>query len=132
MASEATGDIRTFRDLVAWQRGVDLTDVVYRLTAGFPAAERFGLVSQMRRAAVSVPANVAEGYGRGRRAEYIRHLEIARASLYELQTHAEVARRQGWLDEAALSEFSACADEVNRILWGLLKSLRQRQGDPGT
>ena len=92
MAREAPLNIKTFRDLVAWQRGVDLTDVVYRLTSIFPDDERFGLVSQMRRAAVSVPANVAEGYGRGRRAEYIRHLEIARGSLFELQTHVEVAR----------------------------------------
>jgi len=82
---------------------------------------------QMRRACVSVPANVAEGYGRGRRAEYIRYLEIARASLFELQTHAEVARRQGWLANKAFGEFERLADEVDRVLSGLLRSLKRRK-----
>jgi four helix bundle protein len=66
--------IRTFRDLVAWQKAVDLAVLAYELTRGFPSEERFGLVSQVRRAAVSVSANVAEGYGRGRLRDYIRHL----------------------------------------------------------
>jgi len=117
-------NVRTFRDLIAWQKGVELTQVVYRVTTAFPAGERFGLVSQMRRASVSVPANVAEGYGRGRRAEYIRYVEIARGSLFELQTHAEVARRQGWMTDAALAEFVSLAEEVDRVLSGLLRALK--------
>jgi len=119
-------EIRSYRDLVVWQKGVDLTQLVYRLTQTFPQDERFGLVSQMRRSAVSVPANIAEGYGRGRRVEYMRFIEIARGSLCELQTHAEVARRMGWLRAEALDEFLARAEKMERLLSGLLRSLRNR------
>jgi len=80
----------------------------------------------MRRSAVSVPANIAEGYGRGRRIEYMRFIGIARGSLCELQTHAEVARRMGWLCAEALDEFLARAEEMERLLSGLLRSLRNR------
>jgi len=130
MDRAAKRSIRTFRDLVAWQKAVDLTQLVYRATRTFPSHEKFGLVSQMRRAAVSVPANIAEGYGRGRRLEYIRYVEVARGSLFELQTHAEVARRQGWLAVPVLHEFNQLAEEVDRILSGLLRSLKKTPSDP--
>ena len=117
--------IRTYRDLKAWQKGVELAKVTYRLTGAFPAEERYGLTSQMRRAAVSVPANIAEGYGRGRRAEYIRFLEIARGSLCELQTHAELAREFGWFGPEAVREFGRLSEEVDRILSGLIRALRR-------
>jgi four helix bundle protein len=79
----------------------------------------------MRRSAVSVAANIAEGYGRGSRGDYIRYLQIARGSLCELQTHAEVVRRQGWIKESALSEFNRSSEEVDRILSGLLRALKK-------
>jgi four helix bundle protein len=117
--------IRTFRDLVAWQKAIALTRLVYRLTGTFPSDERFGLVIQMRRAAVSVPANIAEGYGRGARQEYIRYIQMARGSLFELQTHAEIAHGQGWMTDSAFREFNQSAEEVDRIVSGLLRSLKQ-------
>jgi four helix bundle protein len=117
--------IRTFRDLVAWQKAIALTRLVYRLTGTFPSDERFGLVIQMRRAAVSVPANIAEGYGRGARQEYIRYIQIARGSLFELQTHAEIAHGQGWMTDSAFRESNQSAEEVDRIISGLLRSLKR-------
>jgi four helix bundle protein len=123
---KATGkNIRTFRDLVAWQKGVALARLVYRLTGPFPSDERFGLVIQMRRAVVSIPANIAEGYGRGSRQEYIRYIQIARGSLFELQTHAEIAHGQGWMTDSALREFNQSTEEVDRIVSGLLRSLKR-------
>ncbi len=118
--------IRTFRDLVAWQKAVDLAVLAYELTRGFPSEERFGLVSQVRRAAVSVSANVAEGYGRGRLRDYIRHLEIARGSLFELQSHGAVVRRLGWVGEG-LDDFDDLAAEVDRVVSGLIRSLKAHE-----
>jgi four helix bundle protein len=74
----APSDIRTYRDLVAWQKGMALAELVYRATAALPPEEKFGLVSQMRRAAVSIPANIAEGFGRAGKVEFRRYLEISR------------------------------------------------------
>lgn len=79
-------EIRSHRDLIAWQKAVDLGLEVYRLTRSFPDAERFGLISQLRRAGVSVSSNIAEGYGRGTTADYLRFLRAARGSLYEIDT----------------------------------------------
>ena len=120
-------DIRTFRDLVAWQKGVALSLMVYRLTKRFPDEEKFGMISQMRRSAVSIPANIAEGYGRGRRAEYIRYLEIGRGSLFELQTYVELAREMQWVDGEDLAAVARLADEVDRDVSALLRSLKRRR-----
>ena len=128
MAKGMPEDIRTFRDLIAWQKAMALARCVYRLSRTFPDDEKFGLVSQMRRAAVSVPANIAEGYGRGRRLEYIRHLEIARGSLFELQTHVEIARHEDWMTGDGWDEFDRSALEVDRVLSGLLRSLKRSKG----
>lgn len=130
MAEGMPEDIRTFRDLIAWQKAMALARCVYRLSRTFPDDEKFGLVSQMRRSGVSVPANIAEGYGRGRRLEYIRHLEIARGSLFELQTHADIARHEGWLTVDGWGEFDRAAREVDRVLSGLLRSVKRSNG-PG-
>ena len=120
-------DVRTFRDLIAWQKGVRLSLLVYRLTRRFPDEEKFGMVSQMRRSAVSIPANIAEGYGKGRRAEYIRYLEIGRGSLFELQTYLELAREMKWVNGEDLVAVARLADEVDRIVSALLRSLKRRR-----
>ena len=120
-------DVRTFRDLIAWQKGVRLSLLAYRLTKRFPDEEKFGMVSQMRRSAVSIPANIAEGYGRGRRAEYIRYLEIGRGSLFELQTYLELAQEMKWVDGEDLAAVARLADEVDRIVSALLRSLKRRR-----
>jgi four helix bundle protein len=123
----APSNIRTYRDLVAWQKGMALAELVYRATADLPPEEKFGLVSQMRRAAVSIPANIAEGFGRAGKVEFRRYLEISRGSLFELQTHAELARRLGWLKGQPLSDLRGLARELDAVLMGLLRSVKARQ-----
>ena len=127
MADVRPKAIRTYRDLVAWQKAVDLTELVYGATRSFPSDEKFGLVIQMRRACVSIPANIAEGYGRAAKQDYIRFLHIARGSLFELQTHVEVARRQGWMGQPELTRFNAQSEELDRILSGLLRALKRTE-----
>jgi len=119
------GNIRTYRDLVAWQKAMALAELLYKVTAAFPPDERFGLISQLRRAGVSVPSNIAEGYGRARTAEYCRYLEMSRGSLYELQTQAELARRLGWLRGKDLSALRESMRELDAVLSGLLRSVRK-------
>ena len=121
-------DVRTYRDLVAWQKAMTLAQKVYEASSGFPTDEKFGLVSQMRRAAVSVPSNIAEGFGRGRKAEFRRFLEMARASLFELQTQAELARRLGWVKGDNLNGLRQLMRELDAVLAGLLRSVNARQG----
>ena len=115
--------VKSYRDLVAWQKGMDLAGLVYRATTRFPSEERFGLVAQMRRAAVSVPANVAEGFGRGGRADFRRFVLMARGSLFELQTHGELARRLGWLKGKTLTLLRQDSRELDAILRGLIRAL---------
>jgi len=115
--------VKSYRNLVAWQKGMDLASIVYRATTHFPAEERFGLVAQMRRAAVSVPANVAEGFGRGGRADFRRFVLMARGSLFELQTHGELARRLGWLKGKTLTLLRQGSRGLDAILTGLIRSL---------
>lgn len=124
---KAIGVIRTYRDLVAWQRAMELAEEVYRATAAFPGDEKFGLVSQMRRAAVSIPSNIAEGFGRKRRAEFKRFLEIARGSLFELQTQAELARRLGRLKGEGLKAVRDLTHELDAVLAGLVRSVMARR-----
>ena len=105
MIGQKEGDVeytvRSYRDLVAWQRARDLVREVYLLTAKFPVGERFGLVSQMDRAAVSVPSNIAEGYGRATTQDYLHFLRIARGSAYELETQLVLAEDLGLCAQAA-------------------------------
>src|SRR5436190_6583461 len=89
--------IKSHRDLIVWQRAMDLVEAVYHLSASFPKAEIYGLTSQMRRAVVSVPANIAEGQGRRLTREYLYFLSNARGSLLELDTHLEIAARLKYL-----------------------------------
>jgi four helix bundle protein len=130
MQAKKPTPIRTYRDLVLWQKAMGLAEVVYHSTEGFESAERYGLVAQMRAAAVSVASNVAEGFGRGRQAEFQRYLEIARGSLFELQTQAELARRLGWIKGEALSDLRDSLRELDAVMSGLIRSTR-RTGSSG-
>jgi len=109
-----------------WQKALALAQDVYHATEGFESAEKFGLVAQMRAAAISVASNVAEGFGRGRQAEFRRFLEIARGSLFELQTQGELCRRLGWLKGAALEGLRSRTQEVDRLLSGLMRAAKKR------
>src|ERR1043165_7231634 len=85
--------IKSYRDLLVWQKGIDLVVIAYKATARFPTSEIYGLMSQIRRASTSIPANIAEGYGRGSRRDYAQFLFIAQGSLKELETHFIVAQK---------------------------------------
>ena len=115
---------QNFRDLVVWQRAVDLVVDVYRATKAWPKEELYGLTNQVRRAAVSIPANVAEGQGRNSPNEFLHHLGIAYGSLCELETHLIIAQRLGYLDSEALTTLTAHSTHVARPLNGLMRGLR--------
>ena len=115
--------VRDYRDLRVWQRAVDLASACYEVAARLPASERFGLAGQLRRASVSVAANIAEGNGRLHRRAYLAHLSIARGSLKELETHLVLAQRLGLVDAAACDRARRLADEVSRLMTGLMRAL---------
>lgn len=121
--------VLSYRDLIVWQQAMTLVEGVYRLTQTYPREELFGLISQTRRAAVSVPANIAEGHGRGTRAAYAGFLRIARGSLRELETHLMLARRLSFADPATTEQMLAHCDEIGRMLHGLILRLRPLQSD---
>lgn len=108
------------RDLVAWQKAMKLVSEIYRATRGFPKEEIYGLTVQLRRAAVSVPSNLAEGHGRTSRREFHQFVSQARGSLTEVETQLEIAQDLGYLDEAAAVELLKKASEIARMLNGLL------------
>lgn len=114
---------RSFQDLIVWQRAIDLTTDIYRLTEEFPRAEVYGLTSQLRRAAVSVASNIAEGSGRGSRKEFRQFLNTARGSLCEIETQLLIAGRLEFAAKDRLRNAEASAGEVGRMLNGLLQSL---------
>ena len=116
--------IQSFRDLQVWQRSIQMTVAVYRLTRDFPREEIYGLTSQMRRSSVSVPSNIAEGQGRLNLAEFRQFLGIARGSNCELQTQLEIARALGLGDSKQIDEAEALSHEVGKMLFAILASLK--------
>ena len=99
-------------------------EYVYQISGPFPGHERFGLTSQLRRSAVSVPSNIAEGWGRGAKGEYRQFLRYARGSLFEAETQIQLAGRFGYADERSVSDLLNTSDEISRMLLGLMRSLR--------
>ena len=124
----AIARIESHRDLLVWQKGMDLVQQVYALTERFPADERFRLVNQTTRAAVSIPANLAEGHARGTRREYAHFVAIARGSLMELETYVMIASRLGYASEAQLQPSRLLITELSRML----TALRNRLIEPRT
>jgi four helix bundle protein len=115
----------SFQDLRIWQQAMDLTVEIYRVTGGFPKHETYGLVSQMRRAAVSVPSNIAEGKGHRSDPEFVRFLLHARGSLLELQTQLLIARRLQYLSEEKADELCRSGDGIGRGLNALINRFRE-------
>jgi four helix bundle protein len=115
--------VKRYQDLVAWQKARLLVKVVYQASRGFPREEIYALTSQIRRAAVSVPSNIAEGYGRGSLNDYVRFLQTARGSLYELQTQLVLAGDLEYMPASQVEALIIQSDEVSRILQGLIASL---------
>jgi four helix bundle protein len=116
----------SFRELRVWRAAIELAEEIYRVTALFPREERYGLSSQMQRAAVSVAANIAEGHARQHRAEFLRFLSFSQASLAELETHAEIARRIDYLGDEQYTGFVDRAAVLGRQLKALRKALRSQ------
>jgi len=116
--------IKSYQDLIAWQKAMDLTVAVYRATASFPREEIYGLTSQLRRAATSIPSNIAEGQGRNSTGEFLQFLGHARGSLFEVETQLLVASKLGMLDSQAATGLLENTSELSRILSGLIGSLR--------
>jgi four helix bundle protein len=120
--------IRSYRDLRVWQLGMDLAVACYETTKTFPKEELFGMTSQVRRAAASIPANIAEGHGRGSRKEYRQFLRIAQASLRELETHILLSTRVGLLTEQSSNKLLPMADQLGRMLQALQNALKLPPG----
>lgn len=118
--------VKSYRELRVWQTAMDLAEQCYLATRSFPREEQFGLTSQIRRAVVSIPANIAEGQGRKHTKEFLYHLSIARGSLMELETHLMLSQRVSFLDQQLMNQLLAAADEIGRMLTGLSRSLEQK------
>ena len=112
-----------FEKLDVWHKAIEFADIVYTLTRSFPPDERFGLTNQMRRAAVSISSNIAEGTSRSSRVDYCQFVEIATGSMFEVVSQATIGKRQGWLSEADYLRLYRTAEEQSRMLSGLKRSL---------
>jgi four helix bundle protein len=118
--------IRSYRDLKVWQDAMTLAEVCYRLTAQFPRAELFGLTSQVRRAAASIPANIAEGHGRETTGSFVQSLRVSQGSLKELETHLLLSERVGVLAESDLKSALERCDGLGKMVRALIRSLQDR------
>ena len=123
-------EIRSYKDLAVWQRAMDLTFHVYQVSGSLPSDERFGLISQLRRAAVSVPTNIAEGRQRSSTKDFLRFLSIAAGSLAELETLIELAGRLYQLQTFQVNELASEADEVGKMLRALQQRLEAKLPSP--
>ncbi len=121
-----TVEVRSHRDLVAWQRAYSLGLAVYRATTHFPDSERFGLTNQLRRCSVSIASNIAEGYGRGATNDYLRFLRIARGSICELDTQLHFAQDLGYLPDDVGAELADAIRSTEMVLAGLIRSIERR------
>jgi four helix bundle protein len=119
--------VRSYRELIAWQKAIDLVTDIYECTRSFPESERFGLTSQLRRAAVSVPSNIAEGQGRATTGEFSQFLGHARGSLLEIETQIFIARNLEFFAPAQSNLLLGKCAEVGRILNGLMGSLKNKR-----
>ena len=116
--------VRSFCDLLVWQKSMNLTVAVYRLTQSFPREEAFGLTSQLRRSAISIPSNIAEGQGRLSPREFRQFLGIARGSTCELQTQLEIARRLGLGNSQLLNDAESLSHEIGKMIFAILGKLK--------
>ncbi len=119
--------IHSYRDLKVWQQGMDLAEACYRVTRGFPKDELYGMTSQIRRAAASIPANVAEGRGRESPGEFIQLLRVAQGSLKELETHLLLSERIGLMLPKEAEAMLARCEAVGKMLRALIRSLQLRR-----
>lgn len=112
--------VRSYKDLIVWQKSMDLVEMIYQVTKAFPKEELYGLTNQLRRAAISIPSNIAEGHARSSTAEFIRFLSIARGSLAEVETRLLIAQRLGYLSDDQLAPVLSLQIEINKMTNGLM------------
>jgi four helix bundle protein len=122
--------MKSFKELEVWRRAAQMAAEVYRITERFPPSERYVLTPQIRKAAVAVPANIAEGWGRGSTKEYIQFLLIARGSLMELLSHFAVAHELKYVQQADLERIESECEDIGKMLNGLISSLRAKRPNP--
>jgi four helix bundle protein len=115
--------VKTYRDLLVWQKAMQLVTQIYSITNNLPREELYGLVSQIRRSAISIPSNIAEGYGRNSRNDYLRFLQISMGSIFELQTQLEICLNLNYLPENNHSEMYEQSREIERMLSSLVRKL---------
>jgi four helix bundle protein len=120
--------IESYRDLRVWREAMDLAEACYRLTAKFPRDELFGMTAQIRRASVSIPANIAEGYGRNSKGAYGQFLKVAQGSLKELETHLLLVERVGLATNDVTAPILASCDSLGRMLRSLIRSVERSSG----
>ncbi len=118
---------RNYRDLWVWQKSIQFTRQIYQATSGFPTSECYGLTSQLRRAAVSIPSNIAEGQARGQVGDFIRFLNMAKGSLAEVDTQLEIAKELGYLGPLDATQLQETSMEIRRMLFGLIEYLQNQR-----
>ncbi len=119
------GEIRSYKDLLVWQKGIEFVNEIYFLTKKFPKEEIFGLTSQMRRAAVAIPSNIAEGWGRSTTKNYIQFIRISRGSLFEIETMIQIAKDQQYLSDEQKTSALLKTEELGKMINKLLHSLEK-------
>ena len=119
--------INSYKELLVWQNAMELVILVYDLTKTFPDSEKFGLVNQMTRAAVSIPTNIAEGWGRASRKSYIQFLRISRGSIMELETLLELSNKLGFVEEGIINSILDKIETTSKLLQGLIKKLEEKE-----
>jgi len=124
--------VKKYQELIAWQKAIALVTKVYEMTRKFPGDEIYGLTSQLRRAAVSIPSNIAEGQGRASTGEFIQFLCHARGSLYEVETQVIVAQNLRYISDGQRDKVIDAASELGRILNGLINSVQYRKKESAT
>jgi four helix bundle protein len=127
--AHTTRMVKSYRDLEIWQRAMALVTQCYRVAEGLPRSEVFGLALQVRRSAVSVPSNIAEGHGRSATGDYLRHLAIAHGSLMELETQIEIAGRLGFVKDEQVAAVLRETGDLGRMIHGLVRNLKARRED---
>jgi len=117
--------LKTYKDLIAWQKSYDLCLDVYKITKTLPQSEQYGLTAQLKRSSLSIPSNIAEGYTRNSKADYLRFLYIGYASLAELETQLLLAKDLKYIEQSIFNKIIEMQKEVQRIMLGLIKSLKR-------
>jgi four helix bundle protein len=118
------GTIQSYRDLIIWQKSVTLVTKIYEVTGSFPASEMYGLTNQLRRCAVSIPSNIAEGYGRKSTADYKRFLQIGVGSLYEMQTQVEISFNLAYISKKQYDELMSLSIEIDKMMYSIIQKIK--------